>query len=252
LNNVTRRSDPKNALYLRVARFAKLFAPRFIIIENVPTVLNDRLGVVFKTKDALEKMGYRVSDGIIHLSKIGVPQSRRRHVMLAIRSDVSFRVPMVAEIAGIYDAKPRTVKWAIGDLVDAAREDRLFDGIAQTSPVTRKRIDHLFDHDLFELPDNKRPDCHRDGEHSYQAVYGRMWWDRPAPTITTGFSTMGQGRFVHPRRRRTLTPHEAARLQFFPDFFRFDRATSRKHLTELIGNAVPSKLTYVLGLEILR
>jgi len=63
---------------------------------------------------------------------------------------------------------------------------------------------------------------------------------------------MGQGRYVHPSQRRTITPHEAARLQCIPDFFRFGSVLSRTALAEMIGNAVPPKLAYVLGVELLR
>lgn len=75
-----------------------------------------------------------------------------------------------------------------------------------------------FENNLFELPNSERPDCHRLKPHSYKSVYGRMYWDRPAPTITRGFGSTGQGRFVHSLLKRTITPHEAARIQFFPDF----------------------------------
>lgn len=252
LNNRTRRNDPKNALYLRVARFAKLFEPRFVLVENVPTVLQDHGGVVFRTRDALEQLGYRVMEGIVDLSQIGVAQSRRRHVLIATRSDVAFRIARPSEIVAANATPPRSVEWAIGDLLDAAQPDGLFDAIPSMAPITRKRIDHLFNHDLYDLPNSKRPDCHRTKEHTYTAVYGRMRWDRPAPTITTGFGTMGQGRFVHPLHRRTITAHEAARLQFIPDFFTFRAAETRKQLAELIGNAVPPKLSYVVALELLR
>jgi DNA (cytosine-5)-methyltransferase 1 len=63
---------------------------------------------------------------------------------------------------------------------------------------------------------------------------------------------MGQGRFVHPKRRRTITPHEAARLQFIPDFFDFGEVKNRTKLAEMIGNAVPVKLAYVIGIDLLR
>ena len=63
---------------------------------------------------------------------------------------------------------------------------------------------------------------------------------------------MGQGRFVHPGEKRTITPHEAARLQFIPDFFSFEGVGSRTALARMIGNAVPPKLTYVLALELIR
>jgi DNA (cytosine-5)-methyltransferase 1 len=82
-----------------------------------------------------------------------------------------------------------------------------------------------------------------------------MWWDRPAPTLTTGYLTPGRGRFIHPKDPRTLTPHEAARIQGFPDWFDFcavpDREPSRKELGTWIGNAVPTILGYAAGLSAL-
>ncbi len=74
-------------------------------------------------------------------------------------------------------------------------------------------------------------------------MYGRLRWDEPSQTITSGFGSMGQGRFVHPLVRRTLTPHEAARLQFLPDFIDFSAVKFRTHLATMIGNAAPPILT---------
>jgi DNA (cytosine-5)-methyltransferase 1 len=78
-----------------------------------------------------------------------------------------------------------------------------------------------------------------------------MRWDEPAQTITSGYGSPGQGRYVHPRRRRTLTPHEAARIQFFPDSFNFGEEKclpGRTQLAVMIGNAVPPKLSYAMAL----
>jgi DNA (cytosine-5)-methyltransferase 1 len=97
-----------------------------------------------------------------------------------------------------------------------------------------------------------RPDCHKEGT-SYGAVYGRMRWDAPAPTLTTGFLTTGRGRFIHPKRPRTITPREAARLQGFPDWFDFigTEMPARRDLAKWIGNAVPTVLGYLAGLAAL-
>jgi len=74
-----------------------------------------------------------------------------------------------------------------------------------------------------------------------------MWWDKPAPTLTTGFGCNGRGRFTHPKEARVLTPHEAARVQTFPDFFDFSIIKKRTDLHRLIGNAVPPLMaTHVL------
>ncbi|MCS7295093.1 MAG: DNA cytosine methyltransferase, partial [Dehalococcoidia bacterium] len=144
------------------------------------------------------------------------------------------------------------LRWAIADL-ETIRSCPL-DVPAVPSPENRRRIDYLFDQDLYELPDEIRPQCHRDG-HSYPSVYGRLRWEEPSGTITTGFMSMGRGRFVHPSQRRTLTPHEAARIQGFPDDFIFItdplHPPSRSSLAKWIGDAVPPPLAYVAVLAAL-
>lgn len=247
LNNHTRRHDPKNRLYERMARFAELAGPRHVLIENVSTVRNDHGRVVDKTIAALERLGYKVDQATVEVSSLGVAQRRRRHVVVASLTQ-SIRI---METAARFCLPPRPIRWAIGDL-QRVRPSSLFDTPPAANPINRKRIDWLFDHDKHDLPDRLRPDCHRLKEHSYTSVYGRMFWDRPSQTITRGYGSMGQGRYVHPRERRTITPHEAARLQFIPDFFRFPKVVTRRALADMIGNAVPTKLTYALALDLLR
>jgi len=86
-------------------------------------------------------------------------------------------------------------------------------------------------------------------------VYGRMHWDQPSPTLTTGFMTPGRGRYVHPLERRTLLPREAARIQGFPDSYRFETRDSnnigRSAIAKGIGDAVPSTLGFAAGLSAL-
>jgi DNA (cytosine-5)-methyltransferase 1 len=250
LNNRTRHADPKNELYFLVARYAKLMRPKWILIENVPAVRKDRSGVVQRTADALESLGYWVADGIVDLWAIGVAQTRRRHVLVA-QSEALGPLLDVDDLVSPYHTRPRPVSWAIEDLLDVGSSSSV-DALKTPDPVTQARIDYLFDHNLFDLPDHMRPDCHRKKSHTYQSVYGRMNWQEPAPTLTSGYDTMGRGRFVHPKRRRTITAHEAARLQFIPDFVDFSGVVERSGLAKLIGNAVPPKLSYVLGLELMR
>jgi DNA (cytosine-5)-methyltransferase 1 len=248
LNNHTRRRDPKNRLYMVMARFIEVVRPRCFVIENVPGVLHDRGGAVLASIAALRAIGYSVDSGVVRADELGVPQSRRRHLLLGSRDGYA---PSVADMSTDFAAPRRAVVWAIGDL-DVEPDRAPFGTPASHAPVNRNRIDYLFDHSLYELPDAQRPDCHRLKPHSYNAVYGRMYPDRPAPTITSGFGSTGQGRFVHPHRRRTLTPHEAARVQGFPDFFSFSATSGRRALQEMIGNAVPSRLGYTSTLELLR
>jgi DNA (cytosine-5)-methyltransferase 1 len=247
LNNQTRRSDPKNELYFRMVRAAEILNPENILIENVPGAINDKGRVVQRTVIELERMGYFVSYGILDGRRLGVAQSRRRLFVVASKA----RPIDVAGLNETYAQSQRSVGWAIGDLVGRASAS-IYDEPANSAPTTRDRIDFLFNRDLFNLPDSERPPCHRDKDHSYTSIYGRLKWTEPSQTITRGFYSMCMGRYVHPRERRTITAHEAARLQFLPDYFTFNAVTKRSDLAILIGNAVPMRFGYVLGLELLR
>lgn len=244
LNNHTRRSDSRNGLFDAVIRFVQLIRPRHVLIENVPGVRHDRGNVTHRGRLALETLGYSVSEALLTASHFGVAQRRRRYFMIASReSEFTF-----ASLARVQTE--RTLRWACGDLVGVSSSLAL-DSCALSSRVNRQRIEYLFEHDLHDLPDSVRPPCHSLKKHSYRAVYGRLRWDEPAPTITSGFNSPGQGRFVHPQAPRTLTPREAARVQFLPDFFDWGDS-NRESLTQMIGNAVPPKLGYVAALELLR
>lgn len=246
LNNHTRREDGRNKLYERVARFAEIAEPKHILIENVPTVIYGRDRSVDNTIDRLHALGYAVDTGIVDLSDFGVPQRRKRHVLIAS----SRKAVSVKDIVERYRVSSvRDVRWAIGDLEKEGKA--LFNSPAMISQENLNRISYLLEHDLYDLPNNLRPPCHQDGDHSYRSMYGRMRYNEPAQTITSGFGSPGQGRYIHPVRSRTLTPHEAARLQFFPDFFDFSKAKNRSSLATMIGNAVPMKLSYVFCLELL-
>jgi DNA (cytosine-5)-methyltransferase 1 len=238
LNNKTRRKDPRNALYLRVVRAAEVLQPTFVVIENVPMVRHDNGGVVEKATAALREAGYSVADKVFDLVRFGVPQRRRRHILVAVRGEL-------VEPAALLDIKSpcevhgeRSVRWAIGDLHGIAT--RTGPDIPSTPTAANlARMRWLIDHDEYDLPNEKRPPCHRDKAHTYTAMYGRLGWDDPAPTITTGFGSMGRGRFVHPGAPRTITSHEAARLQTLPDFFDLDETKGRGAWAAVIGNAVP-------------
>jgi DNA (cytosine-5)-methyltransferase 1 len=246
LNNHTRRADPKNALYLRVARAVEVLLPRLVVIENVPPVQWDKTNVVDATRTHLEKLGYSVHGEVVDLRYTGVPQTRKRFLLVASRLDAFVPLMEVGALQTSWgDHGARNVEWAIADL-RGKEGSSLLDTAARSSEDNKKRIDYLFDNEAWDLPDSERPDCHRLKEHSYRSVYGRLWWDKPAPTVTTGFGSMGQGRYVHPLERRTLTPHEAARLQSFPDWYSWP-TKKRTVLSTMIGNAVPPLLMVSLG-----
>ena len=246
LNNHTRRTDSRNLLYLRAVRCVEILQPNSVIIENVPGVLHDTHNVLSVAVEHLKKIGYNVDFGVIDMSVIGVAQKRKRMFLIASK----LFQPNITEIISANKSETRNISWACDDLLGKTVIGDVFNSPANSSTVNQHRIDYLFEHNLYELPNSERPDCHRLKPHRYEAVYGRMHWDQPSPTITGGFGSNGQGRFVHPLERRTLTPHEAARVQFFPDFFEFNDV-KRRELQQIIGNAVPSKAGFVVSLQLL-
>jgi DNA (cytosine-5)-methyltransferase 1 len=147
----------------------------------------------------------------------------------------------------------RSVEFAIDDLLGSVGNSE-FDSPSKLSTDNQKRVNLLHENDWDDLPNEERPKCQQ-SEHTYQSVYGRMRKGEPSGTITTGFLTPGRGRFVHPTQKRGLTPHEGARIQGFPDSFRFEMADgsmpSRKTLCKVIGDAVPPRLGEVVTLAAL-
>ena len=250
LNNQTRRDDVRNALYLTVPAFAVAARARMAVVENVPEVTSDRSRVVQAARQLFELAGYSVEEGILSADAMGWPQTRRRHFLVA-RIDAA-PIPIRRVSQALADASARSAWWAIGDLEARSGSDPM-DRPATLSPENRQRIDWLFDNDEYDLPCSERPECHREST-SYPSVYSRIRPETPAQTITTGFMTPGRGRYVHPTRRRTLTPREAARLQGFPDTYRFVTdprcPPSRAKLAKWIGDAVPMPLGYAAALSL--
>ncbi len=242
LNNHTRGKDRRNSLYLRATRLAELIHPTNFIFENVPNVVNSKRDVVRLSESLMKDAGYEVDGGVVDLSLLGVPQTRKRHVLLGSKST---RISVEQTVNKHRVRRERSVKWAIGDL-ERTSDESLFDTASRQTKKNLERIDYLYRTDSYDLPNSRRPKCQKKS-HSYRSMYSRLRYDQPAQTITSGFGSPGQGRFVHPVQPRTLTPHEAARLQFFPDFFDFSMARQRTLLANMIGNAAPMKLSYVLG-----
>ena len=136
------------------------------------------------------------SRSVLDLVRFGVPQRRKRHVLLAARYGTVELSVVLDAASPCTEHDPRTVSWAIHDLVGVSSATGP-DSSAVVSPDNQERIRYLFEEGVFDLPNHLRPKCHQ-GDHRYFSMYGRLSWGAPAQTITTGFGSMGQGRFVHP------------------------------------------------------
>ena len=248
-NNVTLRRDERNKYYVLMPSLAIALEAKAVVIENVPGIVHDSRRILDHAVSLFEQNDYLVDQAVINATDLGLPQTRRRHVLIASRTRQPDIEATLQEIR-----RPKTDLWtAIGDLEDVEADD-IFDSGGRLSKENVARIDYLFDNDTYDLDNAMRPRSHRKG-HTYPAIYGRLHWDRPSGTITTGFNTPGRGRYVHPSRRRTITPHEAARIQGFPDSFEFKMLDgsplTRAALGNIIGNAVPPQIGYAAGVAAL-
>ncbi len=252
LNNHTRRQDPRNELYVTTVALGVALGATAILIENVPTVQNSYSDVVATACGLLRSEGYGVSVGTLKADDLGAPQRRSRFFILAVKN-VDLADEFLVEASRAFKASAQPISWALADLIDR-EPNGIWDSAPELTLPNQERVDFLFDNDLFDLPDAQRPDCHKNGT-TYTAVYGRMHWDRPSQTITTGIGTPGQGRYIHPVKRRLITPHEAARIQGFPEWFDFEpggQSLKRKNISKWIGDAVHPMLGYAATMAALQ
>ncbi|MDF3069424.1 MAG: DNA-cytosine methyltransferase [Polyangiaceae bacterium] len=238
-------------------RLVERIAPDLVTMENVPELAQRGRDVFGRFLATLQRSGYNVAWQVINCTDFGAPQSRRRLVLLA-----SLLGPIAIPTGGYRSpTRWRTVRGAIGNLrpIEAGEEDPRdpLHVAAQLSPLNLKRI-RATAHDgggREDWPNKLVLDCHRrETGARYPSIYGRMWWDRPAPTMTTLCNGIGNGRFGHPEQDRAISLREAALLQTFPRTYEFwdpAKPIKRKAVTRLIGNAVPPALARALGLALL-
>ena len=244
-----RKADPRNQLVMEMGRLARELRPRAIMMENVPKLADDEVYLALRAQ--LNALGYVLCDGVLQVADYGVPQLRRRLVLLGgLGFRIDLPLPTHSRTGGMGLACWRTVKDAIGHLsADAPTlaEARMGKGVLAAnwhvvrtlSSANRKRMRVARPGRTWpSIPERLRPDCHRGDYRGFTNVYGRMEWDRPSPTITGGCTTFSKGRFGHPEADRTISVREAALLQTFPEDYVFD-TPYMEHACNVIGNALP-------------
>ena len=248
------KEDPRWDLVGTFAELATQVRPDFVTMENVPTLLRYRNGEVFEAfREKLESVNYQVFFKIARCEEFGVPQRRRRLVVIASRTGA---VPELEPLGH----QMTSVRTAIGELpmIDAGQpnlEDPLHIASA-LSALNQRRIRASRPGGTWrDWPMELRADCHkRDSGKTYPGVYARMAWDKPSPTMTTQCYGYGNGRFGHPEQNRAISLREAAILQSFPPDYQFLAPGERPAFTQMgrwIGNAVPVKLAQQIGKQIL-
>jgi DNA (cytosine-5)-methyltransferase 1 len=227
--------------------------PEWVFIENVPGIARVRgFSTYSRFKSALASQGYKFADGIVDAKWYGVPQNRRRLVLVASRvGEPSLPSPTHGEGKERY----RTVWDAIGHLPKLAAGQRdptiANHGAADITEVNLLRL-RLTPRDgggRMDWPESLALNCHRERE-GHEDVYGRMRWNGPAPTLTCRCFSISNGRYGHPDQDRAISLREAASLQSFPEGYRFFGPTQRS-IGAQIGNAVPVGLAEAIGRHIL-
>ncbi|MBI4721168.1 MAG: DNA cytosine methyltransferase [Chitinivibrionia bacterium] len=229
-NRRDRMDDPRNRLIDEVLRLIEETLPKVVMLENVPNLSRYTRYVNFKR--GLRKLGYQISDQVLDVADFGVPQRRRRLVVLASR---------VGQISPIVPTGVRkTVKDAIGTLPKEIVSDPLHNLGERRSERIRELIRAIPKDggSRTSLSPALALKCHERHEGFYD-VYGRMSWDDVAPTITGGCINPSKGRFLHPSEDRAITLREAALLQSFPIGYSFSLRRGKYAAAEMIGNALP-------------
>lgn len=236
LNRKNSIPDERNALVLEYFRFVKELSPLTIMMENVPGLKDYHL-----FKDVLKKLehiGYNITVRIVNVRNYGIPQNRRRLVMVG-----SLLGPI--DIAKGINKKV-TVRDILYDLESPEETaDPLHKIVAKHTDVVMKRIRLTPKNggSRKDLPNQYILECHKKENVGFNDIYGRLRWDDYSATITGGCLNPSKGRFLHPDQDRVITPREAALLQSFPKDYKFPLNIPKYSLALLIGNALPPQFS---------
>ncbi len=234
-NKTSSINDDRNDLVFEFVRFVEALYPKTIMMENVPALAKDWRVEELKTRLLL--LGYQIDETFAQIkdaAEYGVPQRRRRLLIKASRFGV---IPNALPVK-----KRKTVKAAIDHLpVPGSSGDPLHDILEARTPKIQKMISMVPKNggSRFDLPKEYWLACHLKRPDGYRDVYGRMSWDKVAPTITGGCTNPSKGRFIHPEQNRAITLREAALLQTFPPKYRFAQSRGKDAIALMIGNALP-------------
>ncbi len=268
LLNKNRASDPRKQMWRPFLTVVEKAGASIFVMENVPQLLgSDEHNEIVETAEA---MGFRLSWGKLCAADYGVPQVRWRAFIIGCRHTDPYEAfppapthynPKYGPSLTLFEApngKPRllepwrTVRDAIGDLSEPTGTEirtvppplDLHFGRSPT-PLSIARYKAIPEEGMNRFDLQRRaleltPDCWIRKTSGGTDLFGRLWWDKPAFTIRTEFFKPEKGRYLHPQQHRPITHREAARLQTFPDWFRF--CGSKIEIAKQIGNAVPPML----------
>lgn len=246
--------DPRNRLVLEFSRLVQQIQPQVMLFENV-AIFGKKRGEKYLRLMQHELVDYDLYPHFYNCADYGLAQTRERFVMVGVRRDLGVRYSVPPRAV----SKWRTVGEVLGGLPEPPEDYSTHPEYpnhqrARVTPINIERFSYVSQGGGWQdIPESLRLECHRNVDVSsggWPDVYGRLEWDGQCPTITGGFDSFTRGRYGHPFHDRPLTPREAARLQGFPDEFRF--FGTRADVRSQIGNVVPPPLAKAIGEEILR
>ena len=259
------KNDPRAALFLEYYRAIDIIRPNIFVYENVKGLFSYEKGIIYnQLQELFEQIGYELSINFVNAVNYGVPQSRERIFIVGYRKGLIYSFPRISQ-----SLKPLTIKDAISDLPIIKNNECSIKYFSKPKTNYQKLMrknapENLMDHKSSkhnqklinmmsylpegglkeDLPYKLRP------KSGYANSYGRLWWNKPSTTITRNFGTPSSARCIHPKTDRALTTREGARLQSFPDHFKFYGSRAKRNLQ--IGNAVPPLLAKQIGKSIFK
>ncbi len=255
------RDDERNGLVIEMARIVRELKPTVCMMENVPGLSNRGMPLLAAFEKEISSIGYKINRGILQMADYGVPQSRRRLVLLAGKG---FEIPLpLPTHSRIPEKKSRLKPWIKlrdvleNEILPVTLSTAIANGgpkkfnwhvVRDLRPISLKRLRAIKSGaNRLALPKSLRPNCHKNSK-GFENVYARMKWDDVAPTVTSGCTTLSCGRFGHPQEDRTISVREAALIQTFPRTYKFetDKITTA---CELVGNALPCKFATSVSLQ---
>lgn len=225
--------DPRNNLIKQFYRLVEDLNPKTVMLENVPGLNDDNRLQDFC--DMLKRNGYYYKKDILDVSNYGVPQRRKRLILLASRlHPIDFIDPDIPKV---------TVRDTIEKLPKSGTSgDKLHDIRIKFTPKVQEIIKLIPKNggSRRNLDEEYQLPCHKKN-NGFKDVYGRMKWDDVSPTITGGCNSPSKGRFLHPEEDREITLREASLLQTFPPDYKFSLDRGKSKVALMIGNALPPK-----------
>lgn len=255
------REDKRNSLVMEMGRLIKEIMPRAVMMENVSGLAKPDNKVFKEFLDLITSLGYEVNYSILQLADFGIPQSRRRLVLLAGRG---FKIDLPKRTHSQKgDGKKGIKPWLT--LKDAlagfnSRDTKTFETtlskggptkfdwkvVSDIKEISKRRLAALkAGQTCRNLPVELRLECQSE-PNGFKNVYGKLSWNKTPPTITGGFVTPSKGRFGHPDKLRTISVREAALIQTFPQNYKFE-TNSIGVASEMIGNALPPQFAKIMG-----